>query len=562
MYARHFGFTEKPFNITPDPRFFYSNRIYQEAYATLLYGILERKGFIVLTGEVGTGKTTLLRRLMNDLDATAKLVFFYNTTLTFDELVHFTCAELELKVDDLARVQRLQALNDLLIREATRGGTVVLLVDEAQNLSPEVLENLRLISNLETSTQKLLQIVLVGQPELETKLENPALRQVAQRVAIRYRLERLDDDEVERFIHHRLRVAGREPPDVFTRDAVLRIARYSTGLPRLINILCDNALLIAYASEARRVTGEMVEEAAADLGLARHMRPPDAPRPAAMRPARVPTRWAGQVAALAGVAAAAGLVTFVVTTQAERLRPMQARLAALLGRVASSDTFAPAASSPPAASPAPSMPARPGVPGEAQEHPDGAPEAAASAATDVPSPSASPPARASEPTTSTPPDDDGTHAADAVVRVPRGATVSELVFARYGGWSPLALDVIKELNPHIENLDHVVVGERVKIPPFTLSTLLRRQPDGSYHLILASLTRRRDAERLLDVVRGAGYDAAVTARPVSAQGTIYRIAIRGLPSPEAAARAWSLAQANGWSNAPSERGLAVAREER
>ncbi len=186
MYTAYFGFREKPFNVTPDPRFFYENRVYQEAYATLLYGIVERKGFIVLTGEVGTGKTTLLRRLMDNLDAGVRPVFFYNTTFTFDELIQFLCAELELAGG--SRVEKIQALNDFLIAEARRGRTLVLLIDEAQHLSAEVLENLRLLSNLETSTEKLLQIVLVGQPELKAKLEDPALRQLAQRVAIRYRL--------------------------------------------------------------------------------------------------------------------------------------------------------------------------------------------------------------------------------------------------------------------------------------------------------------------------------------------------------------------------------------
>jgi general secretion pathway protein A len=170
LYAAHFGLREAPFRATPDPRFFYSNPVYREAYATLLYGVLQRKGFIALTGEVGTGKTTLLRRLMDELGPPVRFVLFYNTTLTFDETIEFICGELALPVDGLSRVQRLQRLNDLLIAEAQKGGNVVLLIDEAQNLGADVLENLRLISNLETSTEKLLQIVLVGQPELDAKL--------------------------------------------------------------------------------------------------------------------------------------------------------------------------------------------------------------------------------------------------------------------------------------------------------------------------------------------------------------------------------------------------------
>jgi general secretion pathway protein A len=269
LYTAHFGLREAPFRATPDPRFFYSNPVYREAYATLLYGVLHRKGFIALTGEVGTGKTTLLRRLMEELGPPVRFVLFYNTTLTFDETVEFICGELELAVDGLSRVQRLQRLNDLLIAEARQGGNVVLLIDEAQNLGPDVLENLRLISNLETATDKLLQIVLVGQPELDAKLADPALRQVAQRIAVRYRLEPLRDDEIGRFIDHRLRQCGATRRDLFTADAIQRVTAYSHGVPRLINILCDGALLAAYGAGMTRVTGAIIDEVAGDLKLPR-----------------------------------------------------------------------------------------------------------------------------------------------------------------------------------------------------------------------------------------------------------------------------------------------------
>ncbi len=252
MYNSYFGFREKPFNVTPDPRFFYSNPVNQEAYASLLYGIRERKGFVVLTGEVGTGKTTLLRMLMNNLDATIRFVFFYNTTLTFEELVTFTCEELGLAVKGAGRLQKIQALNEFLIAQLKKGGTGVLLIDEAQNLAEEALENLRLLSNLETTSEKLLQIVLVGQPELEVKLNQASLRQIKQRIAVRSRLDRLKDREVGPFVAHRLSTVGYEGRDLFSAEAIENIAVYSKGIPRLINIICDNALLIAYASSKKR----------------------------------------------------------------------------------------------------------------------------------------------------------------------------------------------------------------------------------------------------------------------------------------------------------------------
>src|SRR5262247_1527488 len=208
MYTTYFGLREKPFNVTPDPRFFYANPVYREAYASLLTGVQERKGFIVMTGEVGTGKTTLLRMLMKNLEATVRFAYLYNTTLSFEELLAYTCDELDIAVEGEGRLKRIQALNAFLIEQLRRGGTGVLLIDEAQNLGADVLENLRLLSNLETSTEKLLQIVLVGQPELESQLDRYALRPLKQRVAIQCRLERLDATEVGPFIHYRLSAAG------------------------------------------------------------------------------------------------------------------------------------------------------------------------------------------------------------------------------------------------------------------------------------------------------------------------------------------------------------------
>lgn len=274
MYVTHFGCREHPFHITPDPRFIYTNDAYEEAYANLLYGIRERKGFLVLTGEVGTGKTTLLRRLMDELSGSVHFVFFYNTNLIFEEMLDFICEDFGLPLPEhVSRLQKIQVLNDFLLARLAEGSTGVLLIDEAQNLSDEVLENLRLLSNLETSREKLLQIVLVGQPELDRKLVQPHLRQLKQRIVMWSRLGALPDREVGPFIRHRLRIAGCERQDLFSVEAIQRITLYAKGTPRLINVICDNALLIAYASSQPRVTADIIEEVAADLGLREGGRP-------------------------------------------------------------------------------------------------------------------------------------------------------------------------------------------------------------------------------------------------------------------------------------------------
>jgi general secretion pathway protein A len=267
MYNSYFGFREKPFNITPNPHFFYANRGYEEAYANLLYGIRERKGFMLLTGEVGTGKTTILQKLMGELDGTVPFVFFYNTTLTFADLLSYICEELSLKINGQGPLGKIQALNEFLLAQLRRGSTAALLIDEAQNLREDVFENLRLLSNLETPREKLLQIVLSGQPELEIKLDQPDLRQVRQRISLQWRLESLREDEIGAFINCRLKAVDYGRNDLFAQDALREIGHYSKGIPRLVNIICDNALLITYADSKKKVTGEIIKEVARDLRL-------------------------------------------------------------------------------------------------------------------------------------------------------------------------------------------------------------------------------------------------------------------------------------------------------
>ena len=267
MYNSYFGFREKPFNITPNPQFFYGNRDYDEAYANLLYGIRERKGFMLLTGEVGTGKTTILQKLMEELDGNVPFVFFYNTTLTFEDILSYICEELGLKVNGQGQLGQIQALNDFLLAQLRQGSTAALLIDEAQNLREDVFESLRLLSNLETPREKLLQIVLSGQPELDRKLDQPELRQVRQRITLQWRLDGLREDEIGAFINCRLKVVDYRYSDLFAQDAIREIARFSRGIPRLVNIICDNALLIAYADSKKKVSAEIIDEVAKDLRL-------------------------------------------------------------------------------------------------------------------------------------------------------------------------------------------------------------------------------------------------------------------------------------------------------
>jgi type II secretory pathway predicted ATPase ExeA len=269
MYDSYFGFQKSPFGVPPDGDLIYSNAVYQEAFAILRYGIRERKGFILITGEAGTGKTTLLRKFMRSMERTTQAVFVFNTYLGFTELLQFILRDLELPTKGTDRAKMIDEFNGYLIEQLGKGHIVSLLIDEAQNLSDETLEGLRLLSNLETDNQKLLQIVLMGQPELETKLDQPNLRQLKQRVALRCRLTRLKRTEVGSYIDFTLQAAGYKKKALFRRDAVEQIALYSMGIPRLISVICDNALLAAYASSKKQIAAEMIHEVAADLRLSK-----------------------------------------------------------------------------------------------------------------------------------------------------------------------------------------------------------------------------------------------------------------------------------------------------
>ena len=267
MYLTFFGLNEKPFAITPDPRYLYLSERHAEALAHLLYGINEAGGFVQLTGEVGTGKTTIVRSLLAQTPKNAEIALILNPKMTPAEFLLTICEELGIGVPDSA----LSSLKDLvdilshyLLRAHAAGRRVVLVVDEAQNLSPEVLEQVRLLTNLETNTQKLLQIIVIGQPELRELLARNELRQLAQRITGRYHLNPLSRDETTAYVRHRLRVAG-ATTDIFSPQALAEVYRLSQGVPRVINVICDRALLGAYSLDRHRVTTPLVRHAASEV---------------------------------------------------------------------------------------------------------------------------------------------------------------------------------------------------------------------------------------------------------------------------------------------------------
>src|SRR5262245_4904415 len=313
MYASFFGLNEKPFSITPDPRFLFLSERHAEALAHLVYGVNEAGGFIQLTGEVGTGKTTVVRSLLAQAPKHAEIALILNPRMTPAEFLLAICEELGIDIDASSEGSLKELVDRLslhLLNSHADGRRVVLVVDEAQNLAPEVLEQVRLLTNLETETQKLLQIILIGQPELREVLDRTELRQLAQRITGRYHLDPLSREETAAYVRHRLRVAG-ATTEVFTNGALREISRLSGGVPRLINIICDRALLGAFTEDRHSVSASVVRRAAGGV-FGKSIQP----------------RWlpwlAGSAVGLIAIASAAALLPSLMTGAAPAPAPVAA----------------------------------------------------------------------------------------------------------------------------------------------------------------------------------------------------------------------------------------------
>jgi type II secretory pathway predicted ATPase ExeA len=268
MYKSFYGLKENPFNVNPDPRFLFLTKQIEEALTGLMYGIQTRKGFITLTGEVGTGKTTLINRLLDWLHhRKARTAFLFNSRMNSSQLFDFILAEFDIPCESKSKSQQLMKLNHWLLDRYRMGETVVLIIDEAQNLTYPVLEEIRLLTNLETSTEKLLQIVLSGQPELEEKLKLPQLRQLRQRIMLRCKTSALSKTQTQEYIAERLHIAGAAGEPIFSAQAIDAVHIYSLGIPRVINLLCEHSLVNAFVEQQRPIAGKIVEEVAREFQL-------------------------------------------------------------------------------------------------------------------------------------------------------------------------------------------------------------------------------------------------------------------------------------------------------
>jgi general secretion pathway protein A len=315
IYLNFYGFERDPFGVTPDPDFLFMTPGHREALAQLLYAIQEKKGFILVTAEIGMGKTTLLEALRRELDSNTAVAYISNSLLPFPAILEYMFDEFEIDKPGDSPAQRLVTLQNFLVERHRAGQNTVLILDEAQNLYPQTLEQIRLLSNFETTKEKILQIVLVGQPELLARLEMPELRQLKQRIGILCSIPPMTRSGTRNYIRTRLRMAGAQDLGVFTEAALQRITEYAAGIPRVVNTVCDHCLLIGYADQTRRIDPDIVEQAIGylEVGARPRRRTRAAVRRARVRarPRRIsPLRWSlvGMTTALVSAIVAVAIV--------------------------------------------------------------------------------------------------------------------------------------------------------------------------------------------------------------------------------------------------------------
>ena len=460
MYADHFGLAAEPFNLTPDPAFLYLSQEHREALAAVQYGLIDGRGFITLVGEVGTGKTTLLYSILSRRHADLTAAYVSYSAQSFEGLLGGALRDLGVSAPPTGKRELLETLNDFLRRQADQGRNTALIIDEAQNLSDETFEELRLLSNFESYTRKLLQIVLVGQPELSERLHQPRLRQLRERISVRATVNPLSRDEMAGYVAHRLKVAGGDVDQVFSPRALRAIVRRTKGIPRRANILCHNALLFAFGRHLPQVGQREAREAIAEMDERR----PGWVRRAALR--RV--RWGGE--AWRWAAAVGG--AFAIGTAGTLLWTLPSNSEAVPSTTAAAPVVEPVAPAAPAAVIAPVAPGA----------------AAVSAAPPRIAPPADAPVRRAEqaavvpPSAPEPSEDEETSVAEKTavaadvaaddtraVVVPEGGALWKILRQAYGPQFATAdraaiYDRVRKLNPQVKDVNVIMAGDRIVLP--------------------------------------------------------------------------------------------------
>ena len=513
MYHHHFALRDNPFAVTPDPRYLFPSDAHQEALAAITYGIEDRKGFVLVLGEVGTGKTTVVRRILDGLSSNTRAVYLFNVRLDFQELLRIVLRELGLTCASGDRLDMIDVLNDFLLQETIAGRAVVLVLDEAQHLAPDVLEELRMLTNLETAHEKLLQIVLVGQPELGRTLSMRSLRQLRQRIALVAELRPLTLSETRSYIEHRLAVAGGRGRTLFTARAVRRLHRVSGGIPRIINVVADKALMLGYGTHAKRITAKLVREAARDQACLDRGGFRSALRRVAV----------GLGVASAGIAVVGGAVAGF-----PHVRELGAQL---LDAAIGVETPAPVVARAPVSAPPVPVAAATPVPVREVSTPPAPPAEPAVEVAALPALPPRPARPETEPVSAMQKRAPAKPTATATVQ--HGDTLHQLVQRVYGRADLTVLDLVKAANPIVTDIDMIVPGHTVSFPSLEPSAMVHRTRNGKYGVTLftAPTATSADVDRVR--TRAARAHLALELIPVrlARDLTAVRVVVEGFDDP-------------------------------
>ena len=495
-YTTFYGFSEDPFAITPDPKFFFPSESHKEALASLLYGINRKKGFIVILGEAGIGKTTLIHHLISQLDDKVKTILFPQSHLPFHQILKEMLLKLKLPLGLETKGSMIHELYHHLIQCLERNETAAVIIDEAENIGLDVIEEVRLLANLETSTSKLLQIVLVGEQGLMDKLRSEVIRQIKQRVVVSCRINPLTEEESMRYIDHRMKIAGGDCSEVFTDEALSLICRYAKGIPLALNILCHNALSVGYCLSQKRVSPAMVkkirsEKEALSLERARIL--------ASGFKRSLPYKIAYVIPVLVIFAIALFFGRSYWQPLFDAQQPNQSVTQPTIEDKAKETT--PEVQSQDATVKIPDSPV-PGSPVAAPEMP-------------------TPPIPASPPVTTS--HSDTEIRVKEIVEVKEGANLYSIAYQYYKIADETFIDHILKLNPEIKDPNLILVGQKIKIPEMTESLMIVKTPDGQYKVHLRTFRNLKIAEQYRQDVASVGKKIEVVPWKVTPEETWYRV---------------------------------------
>jgi len=493
-YTQFYGFSEDPFNISPDPKFFFSAESHSEALAGLLYGINQRKGFVLLMGEEGSGKTTLIHHLMTRLDRNVKTIIFPQSEIAFEQMLKEILLNLGIPIKIEAKGSMLHDLYNYLIQSLEKAENVVIIIDDAHNIGLEAIEELRLLSNLETSKSKLLQIVIVGQPELKAKLRSKVIRQINQRIVISSRISPLTEEESMRYIDHRLKIVGSGSSEIFTDEALSLICRYAQGNPRAINILCSNALSAGYGLSEKRISASTVKKVRREEDISTEEMSSKLSRGMKRNLPR------GMLYAFLAVAVFAMFLFYNKDYVMNLLTVQKAEKVSQLPTVRDKvETSKPKDKPQVVSEQAPNRP-NPEVTSASPENP----QTPVSSATTVSQP------------------DTGIRV-KKIVEVKAGTTLSLLAVKYYGEANTTLIDHFLKLNPEIADPNLILVNQKIKIPEITESLLLLQSSNGLCEVHVGTFLNREYASRFINDIDLPDMKMAVVTRRVSQKETWYRV---------------------------------------